>query len=496
MIVLLPIAGRSPHFSPDEFAYPKPLIEIGSRPMISWAIDNLNSIRPDLRFIFVANEAEARQYSYAHIFDLATDGRATTITLKGKTGGALCSCLMAIDEINPEEPLIIANTDQIIEADLANIIRRIEAQGADAGVLTFESVHPRWSYVAVTDNLVTRATEKEVISKNAIAGVYYFKHAKLFFDAAKKAVLRGAAARDGVYYISASINEMILSGARVVSAPVEKDQYHSFYDPRNIETFELALAARQRAAQQRRLNVVIPAAGQGSRFASVGYANPKPFIDVAGLPMIQRVLNNMPGAGASQPTVILRKEHVAALPGAVDDLIARGVRIVSIDALTEGTACTVLLAREHYDGDQPLLIANSDQLVDVDLNAFVADCFNRRLDGSILVFRDDDRDPKWSFALTDAGGLVTQVAEKKPISDLATVGIYLFSRGRDFVTAAADMIANNDRVNGEFYTCPVYNYMIRLGGRIGVYEIPRTAMHGIGTPEDLNIYLAREGVRP
>ncbi len=119
-----------------------------------------------------------------------------------------------------------------------------------------------------------------------------------------------------------------------------------------------------------------------------------------------------------------------------------------------------------------------------------ARAFDRGLDGSILVFRDDDRDPKWSFAEVDAGGIVVRVAEKQPISDLATVGIYLFRRGRDFVAAAADMIANNDRVNGEFYTCPVYNYAIRAGARVGVWEIPQTAMHGLGTPDDLDAFIA------
>lgn len=488
MIVLVPIAGRSPHFSSEEFAYPKPLIEISGRPMIAWAIENLGSIHPDLKFVFVASETEARQYSYERIFSLTTNGRSQTIMLKGETGGALCTCLMAVDAIDPEEPLIIANTDQIIDGDLAGLIGRMVADQAEAGVLVFESVHPRWSYAAVTDGQVTRASEKEVISKNAIAGMYYFRHANLFFDAAKRALRHGASSH-GQYYISSCLNEIILEGGRVVAISIEKEQYHSFYDPRNIEGFQLALAARQHAAQSRRLNVVIPAAGLGSRFAKVGYANPKPFVDVAGEAMIQRVLNNMPNAGAVQSTVILRKEHIAALPLAAEKLVARGVRVVPIDSLTEGTACTVLLAREHYDGDQPLLIANSDQLVEVNLDDFVQDCFDRGLDGSILVFRDDDRDPKWSFAEVDAGGIVVRVAEKQPISDWATAGIYLFRRGRDFVAAAADMIANNDRVNGEFYTCPVYNYMIRSGLKIGVYEIPQSAMHGIGTPEDLDAYL-------
>ncbi len=489
MIVLAPIAGRSPHFSPEKFAYPRPLIEIAGRPMIEWAIDSLASVAKDLRFVFVASEAEARRFSYESIFGLATGGRSTTLTLKAPTGGALCTCLMAIDEIDPDEPLIIANTDQFFDGDLSDAVRRMQAADADAGVIIFESLHPRWSYVAMDQaNVVHRASEKEVISRNAIAGFYYYRRAGLFFEAAAKA-LRHGAPLDNQYYISASLNEVILEGGRVHAVKIDKAGYHSFYDPRHIESFELSRAAGRAPPQDLRLNIVIPAAGAGSRFAVAGYDKPKPFIDVEGAPMIRRALDNMP-TGPSQPIVILRGEHIQQEPAEIDALARRGVRVVGVDKLTEGAACTVLLAREHIDSDQPLLLANSDQLVDVDLRDFVDDCFARDLDGSILVFRDPSRNLKWSFAKVDPGGIVQRVAEKDPISDLATVGVYLFRRGAQFVDAAIDMIANNDRVNNEFYTCPVYNYMIRAGLRIGVYEIAAAAMHGLGTPEDLNAYLA------
>ena len=171
-----------------------------------------------------------------------------------------------------------------------------------------------------------------------------------------------------------------------------------------------------------------------------------------------------------------------------------GVSILPVKQLTEGTACTVLLARKTFDNDNPLMVANSDQLVDFEVADYLQDCRDRGLDGSILVFRDPARDPKWSFARLDDEGLVQEVAEKKAISDLATVGIYLFARGRDFISAAADMIANNDRVNGEFYTCPIYNYMIANGARIGVYEVPMDAMSGLGTPDDLTNFLRRRGM--
>ena len=137
------------------------------------------------------------------------------------------------------------------------------------------------------------------------------------------------------------------------------------------------------------------------------------------------------------------------------------------------------------------MIANSDQIVDMDISDFIDDCKNRNLDGSILTFIDEHRDPKWSFAKLDKNNLVTEVKEKVVISEFATVGIYLYAKGKDFVNASVDMIIENDRVNNEFYTCPTYNYVIKDGSKIGVYNIEFEQMHGIGTPEDLNIYLKR-----
>ncbi|MFN3076131.1 MAG: glycosyltransferase family 2 protein [Alphaproteobacteria bacterium] len=238
------------------------------------------------------------------------------------------------------------------------------------------------------------------------------------------------------------------------------------------------------------LTIVIPMAGEGSRFAAAGFADPKPFIDVAGQPMVARVLDNLSFPEA-QFVLIARRSHVERAPGPVSRLEARGrVAFHLLDGLTEGTACTVLAARSLMPAEAPLLIANSDQLVDGGIGAMIADARARDLDGSIMVFRSPP-DPKWSYAALDERGLVTRVAEKVPISEFATVGIYYFRNVGLFSTAAEAMIAANDRVNNEFYTCPTYNYAIGRGARIGIWEIPPSAMHGLGTPEDLKAYLGK-----
>ena len=237
------------------------------------------------------------------------------------------------------------------------------------------------------------------------------------------------------------------------------------------------------------INIVIPMAGAGSRFAKAGYIKPKPFIDVLGKPMICHVLDNlnMPDA---KFILLARKEHYENEPRTIQWIKDNyNVEFVLIDKLTEGAACTVLHAHRLINNETPLLIANSDQIVDMNIIDYVKDSNERKLDGSVLCFVDSELNPKWSFAKIDENGMITEIKEKQPISEYATVGIYYFAKGNIFVSNAIDMIVRNERVNNEFYVAPVYNYAIENGLKFGIYNIDMSQMHGTGTPEDLNKYI-------
>ena len=237
-----------------------------------------------------------------------------------------------------------------------------------------------------------------------------------------------------------------------------------------------------------KINILIPAAGAGSRFAKEGYEKPKPFIDVLGKPMIVRVLENL-NVDNAHYIIILQKTHLEQEKELCNKISKDyNVSFVSVESLTEGTACSVLYARELINNNTPLMIANSDQIIDIDINEYINDCKNRNLDGSILCFKDKEKSPKWSFVRMN-GELITEVKEKEVISDIATVGIYLFSKGSLFMDSAIDMIARNERVNNEFYTAPTYNYAIKNGARIGCFLMEFEQMHGIGTPMDLEKYI-------
>lgn len=238
------------------------------------------------------------------------------------------------------------------------------------------------------------------------------------------------------------------------------------------------------------LNIVVPMAGRGSRFSDAGYLDPKPLIDVNGKHMIEVVINNLKPKCEHQFIFVCQKDHVKAYNlESIFSGVCDNFHIVMIDGITEGAAITVLKAREFFDNEQPLMIANSDQWVDVNIDDYLNDIEERHLNGSMLTMKADDS--KWSYAKVDEQGLVSEVVEKIVISDEATVGIYNFDKGSEFCKFADFMVEKNIRSNGEFYVAPVYSYMAQKGHKIGIYNIGEEAngMYGLGIPSDLELFL-------
>ena len=233
-----------------------------------------------------------------------------------------------------------------------------------------------------------------------------------------------------------------------------------------------------------KLNILIPMAGAGSRFEQAGYALPKPLIDVNGKTMIQTVVKNI-NIDANYIYVVQSKHREKYNLDTILNLITPCCKIIEVDKLTEGAACTALLAKEFINNDNPLFFANSDQFVEWNSNEFMYKMQETDADGGIVTF--EATDPKWSFAKLDSNSNVIQVAEKHPISNTATVGFYYWKKGSDFVRYAEQMIKNNIRVNSEFYVCPVFNEAIADNKIIKSFNIKK--MWGIGTPEDLKYYL-------
>ncbi len=237
------------------------------------------------------------------------------------------------------------------------------------------------------------------------------------------------------------------------------------------------------------MNIVIPMAGEGTRFRDRGYSFPKPLIPVQNKTMIQVVIESLALDG--HYIFLCRREHLEQYAiEAMLRLFVNDFEIVEVGGLTEGAACTVLLARNKIDNDDEMIIANSDQWIRWNSSRFLSYMREKNVDGGILTFHSTH--PKWSYAKVDSEGLVTEVAEKTPISTHATAGVYYFRHGKLFVNGADDMIRKNIRTNNEFYVCPVYNQVIKSGAKVIYYPVEE--MWGLGTPEDLDSFITHKGL--
>jgi len=239
-----------------------------------------------------------------------------------------------------------------------------------------------------------------------------------------------------------------------------------------------------------KLNLVIPAAGLGSRFKAIGNTTPKPLIDISGLPMIAWVVGNFELYPEDEIWVISQKQDV--LPARLNHAFSKlgnKVHFIEIEGLTDGAATTLQKVLDQIPPHEPVICANSDQYVSANLEEFVASVRGGQSDGQILTMEAEGN--KWSYIERDQSGEIIQVVEKIEVSNEATVGIY----GWKSVAVASDSIAkmksDEFKVNGEYYVAPSYTYIANGGGKISTTSIGdiENDVHGLGTPEDLAIFL-------
>jgi dTDP-glucose pyrophosphorylase len=238
------------------------------------------------------------------------------------------------------------------------------------------------------------------------------------------------------------------------------------------------------------MNVLILAAGGSEVFHAAGYAYPKNLVEIEGKPVVQHVIENLSGLGGRMIVVLRRDEAVKFHTDQVVRLLCPETEVVLSSGPTSGAACTALLAIGLIDKDEPLLIANGDQLLGIDHAAMVESFLEKRWDGGIPVF--EDVHPKYSYVKLGADSLVVEAAEKRPISQLATAGRYFFAKGRLFVKAAQQMILKDAQVDGSFYVCPVYNEAILAGARFGVMQVEKSAYKSLTSPQAVEAFERRK----
>lgn len=239
--IIVPMAGLSSLAKELEYPYPSPLVEIQGLPLIQYVIGNLCEISKDITFTIILREEDCKRFHLDSTVKLLTNNKVNVVRLQRDTAGALCSILMAIEHFDNDHELIIANSDQIFEKGfLASLIKTIGTSSADAACPVFDSVHPRWSYLRISEDRVVEAVEKNPVSRNAVAGLYYFRSGQQFANLAKRVILNGRET-DGKYFTSAVLNEYILDGLTVLPIQIRNECYTSLFTAQRVHDFERSI---------------------------------------------------------------------------------------------------------------------------------------------------------------------------------------------------------------------------------------------------------------
>ncbi|MGL9773854.1 MAG: sugar phosphate nucleotidyltransferase [Sodalis sp. (in: enterobacteria)] len=235
--IIIPMCGESLYETSDDFIYPKVLIEIANKTLLEYSQDIFGTLKEEAKKIYIIPRNKLKELSLKTIIDTISDSTGVIVPLQANTKGAVCSCLMGIDELDLQAELIISSADHYIKDDLQTIIAYFRSQKADAGVLSFESVHPKWSFVKLNaDKQIIEAAEKMSISRNAVAGLYYFRQAKDFVSAAKN-IIRKDNCIGGKFYLSSCLNELVLEKKKIILRPLANAIYHNFYDAHAVKAF-------------------------------------------------------------------------------------------------------------------------------------------------------------------------------------------------------------------------------------------------------------------
>jgi NDP-sugar pyrophosphorylase family protein len=235
MQIIIPLAGKAARFQERGHTFPKPLLEIGNRSMIELVLGNLRPPAP-FQYTFICRKEHLSQFYLGDMLRLLAPG-CRVLALENETAGALCSVLLAVDELKLDEEVLIANGDQFITTGLDGFYAECRQPGVDGCILTFTATHPRWSF-ARTDEQgnVTAVAEKRPISKQATAGLYYFRRARDLVEASERMILKGLTT-SGQFFVCPVYNELILAGKKIRTHHLPEGTMHSLGTPEDVEVF-------------------------------------------------------------------------------------------------------------------------------------------------------------------------------------------------------------------------------------------------------------------
>jgi beta-phosphoglucomutase-like phosphatase (HAD superfamily)/dTDP-glucose pyrophosphorylase len=437
---------------------------------------------------------DSKQIHFEALNDaLSVFGTSYQITLKEhSTKYDGLSTMQKLEKLNKDKNLPIEIFDKIWSLKQENTSKMLEGLTHDNELIGyFQQLVNKKINLAVASNSIRRTIE--LVLQNL--GIIHFfplilsnedikspkPHPEIYWKAMAH---YGELPSSTFIFEDSHIGRLAAQRSGAILIPIDNRKDLTLEKISTVYSSDLTFKQKSISWKSDNLNVLIPMAGFGSRFATAGFTFPKPLIEVLGKPMIQVVVENL-NIDANYIYIVQKNHFEKYNLEYLLRLITPRCSIIQIDSVTEGAACTTLLAKKFIDNESSLLIANSDQFIEWDsgeaLYSFAADS----IDGGIITFTATH--PKWSFVKLNEDGNVSEVAEKKSISTIATAGIYYWKRGSDYVKYAEQMIAKNIRTNNEFYVCPVFNEAIIDKKIVRIRHIEK--MWGLGTPEDLNDFL-------
>jgi NDP-sugar pyrophosphorylase family protein len=504
MQIVIPMAGSGARFVRAGYKALKPLIEVDGMPMIEHVVRMFPGERD---FLFICSQNHLEETPLRSVLErLVPD--ACIVAIEPHKLGPVHTALSAIDFIKDDKPVILNYCDFSVHWDYADFKHRMKRLDCAGCITAYRGFHPHslganlYAYMRERNNCLIEIQEKQCftdqrMNEYASSGTYYFRSGALLKHYFRRAGERNLQT-NGEYYASMPYNLMVEDGLDVYI--YELEHFLQWGTPEDLEEYQawssyFAHYASWKPSLPPMQGInLIPMAGAGARFAQEGYPHPKPLVPVAGAPMVQRSLDTLPPAKTW--IAVCRSEHLQT-PGLESALNANGrkVRISPVDRPTEGQACTCLLARGWLDPDAPLLVGPCDTAMVYDQERYAALTSDTQVDCLVWTFRNHphaNRHPKqygWVRATSD--GAVQGISCKVPLSedirhDPGIIGAFWFRQARFFLEAADRLIAQNRRINNEFYVDSAIEVLLEQGRRAKVFDVGHYIC--FGTPDDVRTY--------
>ena len=532
MNVIIPMTGYGSRFVAAGYQELKPFIRVMGRPVIEWIVKDMYPADVNIIFVCRGEHLMKDAFMRERLLLLAPEAKIVSIedwVKKGPVYDVLRGYreLLAQQAIDAQEPCIINYCDFYMQWDYAAFAKEAAERGCDGAVPCYSGFHPNLlpekNYYAscltdAQDDLIEirekYSFEKDKTKAKHSPGVYYFAGGAVMEKYCQILTEHEECAINGEYYASLPYNFMVQDGLKVW-VPVNVEYFCQWGTPEDMQEFvywtdlirkseaapHTGGAESPGAEEEMQGRILIPMAGAGQRFADAGYTVHKPAIMTVDRatgqekPMVVCATKDLPGVAADGSNVIYVDRNFHQTDGVEDAIRAwyPQAAFITVDHLTEGQACTCMLAEPYLDPEQPLLIAGCDNGMDIDRDAF--DALTKECDCIVFTYRHNEAvlaNPNaYGWMIADADGNITGTSIKKAISDSpmedpAVVATFWFRRAAVFIEATKKMIAENDRINGEFYVDQTVKHVLDLGYRAKIFDIDRYV--GWGTPEDYEGY--------